>query len=325
LKGKESMSEGHGEDSATVSDLHSRADTLHRAGRLDDALALLGSAGQSGLVTSDEAASEVLRLTLLRAKILTDRIFYANRGYVEAVETLEAADTLAQRLDDQLSAATALDLLGMADYYHVMQVGSVDYGSALQRFQAALARREDLTDSRGVVESLFHVGLVHERLEQYDEALDMYWRAYALARERGHLLEQSYAARHLGGGAQELGDLDAALAYSRESLALRQELGITLLLPLAHIALGAVTLARQDVDGAGQEYEQAHTLADGMQSPLAIVFSLLALSELAHARGNEDARRDYAKRALSRAQEDGLPLGIRGAEAALAAIAQERA
>jgi tetratricopeptide (TPR) repeat protein len=319
------MSEGHGEDSARVSDLHSRAAMLHRAGRLDDALALLGSAGQSGLVTSDEAASEVLRLTLLRAKILTDRIFYANRGYDEAVETLEAADTLAQRLDDQLSASTALDLVGMADYYRVMQAGSADYGSALPRFQVALARREELNDSRGVAESLFHVGLVHERLEQYDEALDMYRRAYMLARERGHLLEQSYAARHLGGGAQEMGDLDAALAYFRESLALRQELGTTLLLPLAHIALGEVMLARQDADGAAQEYEQAHTLADGMQSPLAIVFSLLALSELAQARGNQDARHDYAEQALARAQEDDLPLGVRAAEAALAAIAQERA
>jgi uncharacterized protein HemY len=61
-----------------------------------------------------------------------------------------------------------------------------------------------------------------------------------------------------------------------------------------------------------------------MQSPLIMVSSLLALSELAQARGDDDARRDYAERALSNAQKDDLPLGIRGAEAALAAIAQER-
>jgi tetratricopeptide (TPR) repeat protein len=123
-------------------------------------------------------------------------------------------------------------------------------------------------------------------------------------------LEQSYAARHLGGGAQVMGDLDAALAYFRESLALRQEVGYTLLLPLAYIALGDVMLARNDVDGAASQYEQAHTLAQGMQSPLIMVSSLLALSELAQARGDDDARRDYAERALSNAQKDDLPLGM---------------
>jgi tetratricopeptide (TPR) repeat protein len=319
------MSEGHIEDSATISDLCSRADALHRAGRLDDALALLGSVGRPVLVASGALAGESVRSALLRARILTDRIFHANRGYDEAVATLEATVALADQLGEGRSAATALDLLGMADYYRVLQAGSTDYGASLGRFRAAMARREALGDTRGVAESLFHVGLVHERLAQYDQALDNYRRAYALAKEHDYRLELSYAARHLAGGALETGDLDAALALFAESLALRQELGYTLLLPLAHIALGEVMLARNDADSAAQEYERAHALAEGMQSPLVIVFSLLALSELAQARGNEDARRDYAERALSRAREDDLPIGARAASAALAMIAQERA
>jgi tetratricopeptide (TPR) repeat protein len=314
------MSEGHGDGAETVTEALARAEALHRAGRLDDAVALFTAPDLTAGVTEPER----LRIALAQGKILADRVFHANRGHDEAIAILGAARSLAARLDDERSAITALDLMGSADYYRVLQDGGGDYGSALEQFKIALARREALGDTRGVAESLFHVGLIHERLEQYDEALDFYRRSYTLARERGHLLEQSYAARHLGGGAQEMGDLDAALAYFRESLALRQGIGYPLLLPLAHIALGDVMLARNDVDGAASQYEQAHTLAQGMQSPLIMVSSLLALSELAQARGDEDARRDYAERALSHAQKDALPLGIRGAEAALAAIAQER-
>jgi tetratricopeptide (TPR) repeat protein len=315
------MSEGHGEGAETVAEVVARAEALHRAGRLDDAAALFTASD----LTNGATELARLRIALAQGKVFTDLVFHANRGYDEAVATLNAARALAARLDDERLAITALDLTGSADYYRVLQAGGRDYGSALEQFKIALARREAFGDTRGVAESLFHVGLIHERLEQYVEALDFYRRSYTLARDRSHLLEQSYAARHLGGRAQETGDLGTALAYFRESLALRQEVGYTLLLPLAHLALGEVMLAQNNADGAAREYEQAHTLAQGMQSLLIVVSSLLALSELAHVRGDEDDRRDYAEQALFRAKQDDLPLGVRAAEAALAAITQDHA
>jgi tetratricopeptide (TPR) repeat protein len=318
------MSEEHRDGSETfvqaVSRLCARAEALHCAGRLDDA-----AASFAALDLTDGATEPArLRISLAQGKLFTDRVFHANRGYDAAVATLEASRALADQLGDALSGAIAMDLMGFADYYCVMQAGGTDYGTAVDQFETALARREALGDSRGVAESLFHIGLVHERLENYDQAQDFYRRAYALARERGHLLEQSYASRHLGGAAQAMGDLDAALAFFGESLALRQEVGYTLLLPLAHIALGETLLARNNADGAAGEYARAYALAQGMQSPLIMVSSLLALSELAQARGSEDLRHEYAEQALSRAQEDDLPIGVRGAEAALAAIARDR-
>jgi tetratricopeptide (TPR) repeat protein len=309
-----------GSDEGTLAQLCDRAEALRRMGRLDDAVAQFATLD----LTQGATEADRLRVSLAQGRLFTDRIFYANRGYDEAVATLEAATALAKRFDNVLSSTTALDLLGLADYYRVMQTGSANYSAALGRFQEALAQREELHDSRGVAETLFHVGLVHERLEHYDDALDKYRRAYTLAKNNGYQLELSYAARHLAGGAQAMGDLNAAVALFRESLTLRQRLAYTLLLPLSHVALGGALLAQKDTDGAAHEYEQAHALAEGMQSPLAVVFSLIALSELAQARGNDDERREYVERALSRAQEDKLPLGVRVADAALTAIAQER-
>jgi tetratricopeptide (TPR) repeat protein len=316
------MPEGHSENSAVeVLELCARSEALHRAGRLNDAIAVLRGSDLAASATQPDQ----LRILLEQGRYFTDQIFHANREYDEAMATLESASVLAQRLDDQVSAAKALDMMGYADYYQVLQAGGRDYGALLGRFQAALARREELSDSRGVADSLFHIGLIHERLGENDAAREMYSRAYALATERHHHLELSYAARHLGGLALEAGDLDVALRLFRESLALRQEAGYTLLLPLAHIALGETLLARNEMEGAASQYEQAHTLAQGMQSPLIKESALLALCELAHARGDEEARRDYAVRALSHAQENNLPLGVRAAEAALATITQERA
>jgi tetratricopeptide (TPR) repeat protein len=323
------MSEGRRAGSAMNSELCDHAEALRRAGQLYDALALLGRTDRPDpdpdLDASGAPPGDVLRLALLRGAILADLVFHANRGYDEAVATLDAARALADRCGDGVSTATALDLVGMADYYRVMQAGSGSYEAPMGRFRAALTRREALGDSRGVAESLFHVGLALERQEEYDQALDNYRRAYTLAKERGHLLELSYAARHLGYGAEAARDRDAALAYFEESLTLRQELGYALLLPLAHIALGDVLLACKDMDGAAGHFERAWILAEGMQSPLARASSLLALSRTAQARGDADAALSSTERALTLAKEADVPIAIRAASATRDELAKGRA
>jgi tetratricopeptide (TPR) repeat protein len=311
-KVKESRSVSESRDSADASphaSVYLSVAALHRAGRLDDALALLRAGGQA------QPTREVLAGLLLRGRILTDTIFHANRGYADAETCLVEAGRLAEQSGDEIAAADAREVLGLAEYYRALQAGSGDYRGLLVRFQETLARREELGDTRGIAESSFHVGLMHERLGESIQATEAYERAHALAREHGHKVERSYAARHLGGISEGKGDLDAALAYFRESLAMRQEVGLTLGLPLAHIAVGDVLLARQEVNEAARHYQQAYAFAAGMQSPLTLVFALLALSQLAQARGDNDARRAYAERALSQAQVDDLPLGIRVASA----------
>jgi tetratricopeptide (TPR) repeat protein len=305
-------------DPSALAAVYPRAEALYRAGQMEDALALL----PAGQLT--QPTPESLRVLLLRGRMLTDQVFHANRGYGEAQASLRAARTLAQQLGDEAAAINALELLALADYYRMLQTGAGDYRPLLARFEETLARREALGDTRGIAESVFHVGLIHERLSEREQAWEAYERAYQLAKQHGHKTELSYAARHLGSASFESGDLDAALSYFEESLALRQEAGLTLNVPLAHLAVGDVLLARQDRDGAARHYEQAYALAQGMQSPLAVVLSELALSELAQARGDTDARRDYAEQALSRAQVAELPLGIRAATAALDALRHDR-
>src|SRR6516164_1049226 len=94
------------EYSTTISGLCDRAEALRRAGRLDDAVA------QFATLDLPDGATEAdhLRVSLAQGRLFTDRVFYANRGYTEAVAALEAAGARAKQLDDALSFATALDL-----------------------------------------------------------------------------------------------------------------------------------------------------------------------------------------------------------------------
>jgi hypothetical protein len=140
------MPEGHSENSAEVLELCARSEALHRAGRLNDAIAVLRGSDLAASATEPDQ----LRILLAQGRFFTDQIFHANREYDEAMATLESASALAQRLDDQVSAATALDMMGFADYYRMLQAGGREYGALLGRFQAALARREELNDSRAL-------------------------------------------------------------------------------------------------------------------------------------------------------------------------------
>src|SRR5262249_36117593 len=117
------MSMGRSEDPETVTELCDHAEALHRAGRLEEALVVFVESGRAHRATEPER----LRMLLAQGKLFTDRVFHANRGYDEAVTTLQAASALAEQLDELPAAATALDLLGFADYYGELQAGGKNY------------------------------------------------------------------------------------------------------------------------------------------------------------------------------------------------------
>jgi hypothetical protein len=114
-------------------------------------------------------------------------------------------------------------------------------------FERALEIRERLGDRRGVAESLFHIGLVHQITRQDGPAaLTCFRRSYELAREAGDAILMSYAVRHVGYMEQAAGSLDAAQAAFEESLALREANGWRPGVAAAQLALAAVLAAKGD-------------------------------------------------------------------------------
>ncbi|HEY7350115.1 MAG TPA: tetratricopeptide repeat protein [Ktedonobacterales bacterium] len=281
------------------------AEAYYRLGKLDAALTAL----QAGALLLEDAAEEQrlddsrAKLLLQQGKLLVTKGFYANSGYEAAASTLLRAQGLATSIGDEGGSADALQLLGQAAYNKTVHGSEGDYTQALDYFQQALARREKLEDRRGIAESLFYIGLIHERWQQPGEAESYYTRALAIAQESGYQIEQSYALRHLAGLAQEAGDLEKTLTLFTESLTLREGAGYKILLPLSHIAVGDVLLAQQHLPQATTHYQVAYAIAQELDTPVAQMICMLSLGALYQQQQELAQARSYFEQAYDQAKE----------------------
>lgn len=250
-------------------------------GRVDDAIMLLKMGGQV-IEAKEVTQHDQLTLLLQYGKMLTSSIFYSHGDAKEAFAVLARAKQLAAFLADEQQEAEALDLRGFANYYQLVMTGEGASNTALAYCQQALERREALGDQRGVSEPLFHLGLIYENGDQPDleKALPSYHRAYQMTRQYGYRLEQSYAARHLGGLAEGRGDLDQARQYFEESLALRREIGFKIALPFSHLAAGGICVKQNEPTTAVTHYKRAEALARELHQSAAALLAQLSLGDL---------------------------------------------
>lgn len=298
------------------------ADGYYRAGHLSAALHLLEQGDEllRGPTRDDVLPRERHRLAVAKGRIEANRIFLANRDYELALLALQPVVDRAAEEGDPQSAAAALDAIGLTLYYRKMWRDLGGYDLALDSFTQALAQREALGDTQGIAESLFHIGLCHERLEQYAEAEEFYTRTQATAQAHGHTLEESYAARHLAGAAAAHGDMQQSLHLYERSLALREEAGYVVLLPLSLEATGRARAESGDREAALADYTRAVEIARTIETPVPMVFCLLALGTLRRDLNDAAGARAVLEEALSLARSVDLHRGIESATSALATL-----
>ena len=269
---------------------------------------------------ADASSLDRVRLETLRGELEHYRSSLAGASEERAIELLRAALARAETTGHEPSIARAADLLGLAVYAEAFQNG--DFAAALPHLERALALRRRLGDPRGVAESLFHVGLVHQNRTgatgaDRKRALELYREALSIARDGGFKVEESYLARHIAAEDQERGDLDAALAGFSRSLALRREAGYRVYLSPALLALGSVHLARGAAREAEESYREALAVAREIHAVRYEVSALLALGRLAQRGGDGERAAGHAKAALETARRGGWEDGVREAEALL--------
>lgn len=303
-----------------LASLRELADSYFRQGRLADSRVVLRAVSQL-LALDDIGREEQLSFLLQTATILVAAYFCTNRDDDQMLSAIEQARSLSEEMLNTRSLADSLSLLSQARYFTAVNAASslsstdADYGDVLASQQQALCLRESLGDSRGIAESLFYIGLVHERQQQYDLAQDYYLRVRSIAETHGHRFEGCEAARHLGGIAWYRGNLNLALARAKEALALREEINFQLYLPFDHLLLAQVYLAMEDLTHAWLHYQEAEALASKLELRQAELYALLGLGDvlerqgqLAHAAASYEhalalAQELQIKRAIGRAAE----------------------
>jgi tetratricopeptide (TPR) repeat protein len=247
-------------------------------GQLANALRII-QATQPLLDAEEVAQRDRLKLLLLYGQVLVVDHLLGHSEPDPLFATARQARESADDLGDQLLVADALHLLGQAHYFATITqllksgqpVNSAQeegkFAEAFAYHRQALQLREALNDTRGMSASHFEIGSVHERWSQAEQAVEHYRQASQIAEQYDYRYEKVEPARHLALYALMQGDLDQALSYGQRALSLREEAGFKPYLPLDHLLLRNIYLARGETPSAQQHMQQATILAEEIGHP----------------------------------------------------------
>jgi tetratricopeptide (TPR) repeat protein len=298
--------------SNTVDSLLRRAEAHHYRGALAQAHEMLASAADLAGHRGDTSA--LARVWIARGNVWISQTTATNSGYDEADNAAATALRFAERAGDQRLLADATELMGRVLYSRKINLDEGDYEGPMLRFRRSLELREAAGDTRGVVESLFRVGLIHERRDESPQAIARYEEALGLAGDR-FPLERSNLTRHLAYQRQGQGDLDGALRLFVESLQLRDRAGFVLTRPSALASIADLHRRKGDYDQALAYGGRALKEARRLQATRFEVGALISLGQTRAAAGETEAALELLDRAEALATRIGYVSGVERARA----------
>jgi tetratricopeptide (TPR) repeat protein len=274
---------------------------------------------------SDATLLDRTRLAIARGELEHYRASLAGASEEKAIQLLRAALATAEASRHEPAIADAADLLGLVLYSEAFETG--DFVAPVEHLERALAIRRRVADRRGIAETLFHIGLVHQNRSgataaDRNRALDLYREALPIARDGGFEVEESYLERHIAAEEELRGDLDAALAGFSRSASLRRKAKYQIYLAPAFLALGEVHLARGEKKEADSSYREALAAATETRAARFVVQSHLALARLADKDGDRKTASAEANSALEAARASGYGDGIKDAAALVEELAR---
>ena len=221
------------------------------------------------------------------------RVKIRRRNYQGALEHLNAAQTLAITLQREEASANILHAIGIA--YR----GLDRLDEALKNYEASLAIKRRLGDTRGMASSLGQIAQVQEFTGKPAEAERTYREALALQRQISDQNGLSVTLVNLAGLLNEnLGRPDDALVLLKESLQIRRDAGNPAAIGLVLNHIGNVYLAKGDYSEAQTYFENALELREKVKNPADIADTVHNLGETFSKRGQYDAALKYYVRAL---------------------------
>lgn len=250
------------------------------AGRWQDALTVLRGAAPVADELNDTRRAQVW---LHIARTLNDM---ATFGGVENAEehaaALNRALEYAEASGDASLIGVAWDSKGMAEHARFLNNGRFKEPEyEMEFFERGLKVREQVGEPRGLAESFFHLGLVHQVVRGDSVTGEPYFaQSYDLAKQANDKVMQSYAIRHLAYGRADKGEMPAALDGFRESLQLREEAGFTPGVAMALFVLGEVEGEHGDKEQARQYLERAKDILGGLGATKRVAWVEAALDKL---------------------------------------------
>ena len=208
-----------------------------------------------------------------------------------------AADAVrpAEESGSSEALSEALFTLGEVTYLEAAYMGRGELGDAMEHHRRALDIRRQVGDRRGESLSLSRMGVIHERMEQHDEALACYEEALAIAKELDFPEGMSRPYVHIGVAKDRAGDVQGALEeYRRSVAAVRRAHDVhALAFDLCNVAWAAYRLDG-GLESALVLLSEALELAEGMRTKLAELRVHQVTGDVYAAAGRtDDTRREY--------------------------------
>ncbi|UCF80917.1 MAG: tetratricopeptide repeat protein [Acidobacteriota bacterium] len=232
-------------------------------------------------------------------------ILHEKRRPLEAVEAYRQAAEAFRAAGELDSQAHALNDEGIVH----LRLG--DLSKAKERFEEALAIREGLEESKGILHVLNNLVRIEHQRGRYVEAIRLNERTLALQEKLGDRKDAALSCANVGVAYTNLGDLERALAYQRRAVESFRALGE---LPNAASTLNMMGMAYKslgDFERARRVHREALRLYESSGEPWGVAHTLASLGSFHAAWGGTERAEEYYLSSLRAAER----LGDRSSEA----------
>jgi predicted ATPase len=238
-------------------------------------------------ITQDDRALSSERLAIVLQALLkllaAQGHFLTELGnHTDALAVLQEADAVFQR------AAVALPDRNLAERAELLIGIGVshdrlgDYAQAVQHLEAGLALARQVNAPRAEIQALCMLGQAVNEQGDYDTAKQRLDEALTLARERGDRTREASALSMLASIAWRWGDIEQAGRCVQESLAIYRELGHRQRIPRLLNILGIVAIMQENYPQAEAYWEEGLSLIQEMDDRQAMADMLNNLGYINH-------------------------------------------
>ena len=275
------LSAAAGLQSETATGLFNRANAIRNLGRYQQAIALYEQAAAI-YETSGEQARLADSLNRMGAAL------YHTGDYARGQRAMERSLSIRRRLDDKVGISYSLVNLSSL-YYHQGQ-----FGSARKAAQEASEIASSIGDPYGEDAALNNLGMTIREQGDPAQAVLLLRRALEIGREIGDQALEPDALSELGKAYHVLGDLEQAQKMLEKALEMASISVARFQLPLIHVRLAQLFLARgQD----GEALTQAHAglqEAEGVGDPWQKGVAHRMMAQVAAQIGSKEAETEPA-------------------------------
>jgi tetratricopeptide (TPR) repeat protein len=285
-----------------------RSRHLLEAGKWEDAKTVLEEE-----LAKTQNAIEIARLKAELAHYAVDRDTYFHKDESSVLNALEDARSALRTNDDKQALAILEMAEGRFRYWRAL-TKTKDWGPPTGHFDRAVRIYRELGNDVGLGEAMFYRGLVYQMQDQTKSARELFDQGLELTKRSGDERVQSFLVRHIGYLQQVAGEIDAARASFRNSLALRQRNDMQVFVPFALLALAEFEAEQKNVTEAVGLVEQALPLSKTGNSPRALYSGRLVLAKFYARQGKTAEAKELAVQSRAGAEDFGDPDGVKEAE-----------